>query len=473
MTTADASRRANTRNFAAYHHLVRRATARDATRGATHAALSAVLLSALLAVLVSALLAGCSLVGLSPPDAAPASTAAPSSATSTVDADQARREAVAALVAQRAQALQSRDKRAWLDTVSDLTDPFATAQAAVFDRMVRLPVGDYRQQGVEVGAPLDSAQRARYGADAWVASVHLTYRFTGYDRAPRAVDTAYVVARTPAGWRLAAVASPGPAQPWDLSPLSVVRSASTLVVGDVPVATLRSYLALGDAAHGSISGVWGSAVAGVIVAPRTTSELVSQLQRPSAEGLDQVAAVTDGPLAPGERATSDRVYVNPVAFGSLNPDGRRVVITHELTHVTVRATTTRAVPTWLSEGFADWVGYRTITLGPQAIAAELLTKVRAGSGPTRLPTDGDFDPARGVIAPVYNAAWLAVTRLAQEHGSAKLVAFYRAVAGGLVVDDATAAAPAAVTAKAFPAVLGVGEAAFTADWLAYLKRLAG
>ena len=38
--------------------------------------------------------------------------------------------------------------------------------------------------------------------------------------------------------------------------------------------------------------------------------------------------------------------------------GKQVVLTHETTHVATRADTTAATPLWLSEGYADWVGYR-------------------------------------------------------------------------------------------------------------------
>ncbi|MEO7058317.1 MAG: hypothetical protein ABI083_01215, partial [Lapillicoccus sp.] len=190
-------------------------------------------------------------------------------------------------------------------------------------------------------------------------------------------------------------------------------------------------------------------------------------------GLDQVAAITDGPLDPGGAATSDRVFINPDAFAKLNAQGRRVVVTHELTHVTVRSTTTRAVPLWLSEGFADYVGFSGLGLDPKVVAADLLAEVRAGTGPTGLPSDEDFDPAHGIIAPSYNAAWLATSRIAQLDGQDRLVALYRAVAVGNAVDPTVATDPTVVVKQAFPAVLGVSEDEFTAGWLADLRRLAG
>ncbi|GAA1895456.1 hypothetical protein [Lapillicoccus jejuensis] len=426
---------------------------------------------AALVLLLALVAGGCTSGTATVPGSGRTASAADSSAEPTRLADE-QRAAVAALVRQRGAALAAGDERAWLASVADLTRPFAAAQAALFDRMRRLPVGDYGAGSVELGPPLTSGQRAAYGADAVVVQVDLRYRLTGYDTGLRSVPTSYVVTRTPEGWRLADVASAGPAQPWDLSPLTVLRSPSTLVVGSAPEARLREYLALADAAHSRIAAVWGSARPAVVVAPADTAGLVAQLQRDDAAGLDQVAAVTDGPLVAGQPAATDRVYVNPTAFDGLTPDGRRVVLTHELTHVTVRGSTTRTVPTWLSEGFADYVGYSTVRLAPSVVAAPYLAQVRAGTAPA-LPDDGAFDPTRDAIGPVYNAAWLAVRFLAEQHGQDRLVAFYRAVAGGLAVDAATAAQPQAVVRTAFPRVLAQTQDAFVAAWAADVRRSAG
>ena len=49
-------------------------------------------------------------------------------------------------------------------------------------------------------------------------------------------------------------------------------------------------------------------------------------------------------------------------LGRPERSGRDVVLTHELTHATVRASTTRAVPDWLAEGFAEFVAYDAVAL---------------------------------------------------------------------------------------------------------------
>jgi hypothetical protein len=141
-----------------------------------------------------------------------------------------------------------------------------------------------------------------------------------------------------------------------------------------------------------------------------------------------------------------------------------------MTHVAVRQSTTSAVPVWLSEGFADFVGYSGTGVTRRVGAGDLLVQVRAGHGPTRLPTADDFDPTRTTIAPSYSAAWLACSLIADTYGVTKLVALYRRAATAPA--GAAAPDPDAQLEAAFPPVLGTTLSAFTRQWLRYVDRLA-
>jgi hypothetical protein len=243
---------------------------------------------------------------------------------------------------------------------------------------------------------------------------------------------------------------------------------------------MRDYNAVADSAVRRVSGVWGrdwnSHV--VLVTPSTTEEFSKLLSSSADKGIDQVAAVTQGPIDSGQRSEGDRVVINPHVFGALQANGRRVVINHELTHVAVRSSTTRPVPIWLSEGLADYVGYSGLHLPRERVASELLTLVRQGKGPKALPTTADFDPARTKISPSYCEAWLAVSRLVDLHGQARLVAFYRGIAGGMTPDpaarpDALAAVdPDALAEQSFRQSFGVTQAQFVEGWKHYLRALA-
>ena len=129
------------------------------------------------------------------------------------------------------------------------------------------------------------------------------------------------------------------------------------------------------------------------------------------------------------------------------------------------------MPTWLSEGFADDIGFTGLSVQDAVVAKDLVDVVRAGKGPTALPSDASFiaggssDHDLGVT---YNAAWLAVKRMVARFGMPKTVALYRAVASHPADDD-----PAVALHAAFVSVLGTTQEAFTQDWLATLRQLAG
>jgi hypothetical protein len=304
-----------------------------------------------------------------------------------------------------------------------------------------------------------------------------SYRLDGYDARARPFESYFSVIRRGGQWLLADDTDGG-TQPqlWDLPSFTVVKGRASLVAGTGPASRLRPYAALADRAVSRVTAVWGRDWNRrlVVVVPRNgagMAELVGQ----EAGSVDQVAAVTDGPFDAEGRAGADRVVVNPTAFSTLEERGKQVVVTHEATHVAIRATTTRPVPLWLSEGMADYIGYRDVSASTEAVASALLAKVRAGKGPKSLPDAAAFDPSRTTIGPNYNAAWLAVRRIAERWGTPTLARFYREAAtapAGSTGGDPSDAEVEAATAQAFASVLHTSVRAFTKDWLAYLRRLA-
>jgi len=420
---------------------------------------------------LATLLPGCSAVPASV--APPTHSSAPGETRHSTDAAAARERALQELLDRRAAAVRSRDREAFAAALDNPHSGFGLRQLELFDTLARLPIGTFEYATPEA-APALSAQRAsQVGPEAWVARVEGRYTLRGYDRGPRQFETHLTAVRREGGWRLADD-SDGGTQPqlWDLPDLTVVRSSSTLVVGSGPPSRLREYLRLGDQAVARVARTWtrpwGSRL--VLVVPATAEQMAGQLGQDAAS-VEQVAAVTDGTIGADGRAGADRVVVNPGAFARLRPDGRRVVITHEATHVAIRASTTRPVALWLSEGMADYVGYGGLGLPRERVAAPLLTRVRQGSGPKTLPTEADFDPATSTIAPSYNAAWLAVSLIADRHGDAALVRFYLDAAL-LESSHDPPGDPAENARAAFADVLGTSEQAFTRDWLRYLDTLA-
>ncbi|KGN33190.1 hypothetical protein N802_14160 [Knoellia sinensis KCTC 19936] len=264
-------------------------------------------------------------------------------------------------------------------------------------------------------------------------------------------------------------ASPPGGEP-SLPPLAgalTVEGTASTVTGTVDRATLTAYAEMADRAVSDVNEHWTHTWPRqvTIIAPKDAAAFREQVGR--ADDLSQVAAITDGPVDATGRATRDRIVLNPDAFARLTPTGRQFVITHESTHVAVRSSLPGAAPLWLVEGFADHVGYAGSGRPRGELAAPLLTRVADGNGPTRLPTQGDFDPSQGEIAPNYLAAWLAVDLIARRHGEAALQRFHTASS----VTESPARAEDAMD-RAFVDVLDTTRAEFTKRWLAELNQLA-
>src|SRR4029077_20228361 len=101
--------------------------------------------------------------------------------------------------------------------------------------------------------------------------------------------------------------------------------------------------------------------------------------------LDQIAALASAEVTscPGSpNPVGGRIAINPHNWPTLSSLGHRIVLTHELTHVATRADTNACMPTWLVEGFADYVAYQQSSLPVRIIASELGVDVHAGRVPT-------------------------------------------------------------------------------------------
>jgi hypothetical protein len=427
--------------------------------------------AAVSAAVCAAVLAGCTSAPTASPTAVPHQTR--STQQNAANPSVVREAALATLLRARASAVLTHDRRAFEATLDDLHSGFGLRQLAAFDALSRLPLATFSYGTPQPAPALSAARVQQVGPGAWVAKVTGRYSLAGFDTAQREFETYFTVVRRDGAWKLAADTDGGTQpQVWDMPDLAVLRGRDTLVIGTGPSSRLRPYVTLGDVAVQQVRQVWTSRWNGrlVLVVASTAAQMAEQVGQ-AASQVAQVAAITDGPFDAQGRAGADRVIVNPSAFSRLQERGQQVVISHEATHVATRATTDRPVPLWLSEGLAEFVGYRPSGATRAEVAAPLLDLVRAGKGPTGLPSAGDFDPAHTTIAPSYNAAWLAVSRIADRYGVPALVRFYRAAAtspsAGTPAGD-----PEANTRSAFVSVLHITQAQFTQDWLAYLRRLA-
>jgi hypothetical protein len=414
------------------------------------------------------------------PGGAATPSATPTTATAsptTTDPDVLRTEALEQLLSQRTAAVTGKDAADWLATVDPRQPVFRSRQAAVFANLVKLPLSRWRYTVVGPGKALSAARQAALGPEAWVAEVDLGYRFGAADRTDVHSIESLTLVQDDGSWRVAGDSDGDTdTEIWDLGPLDVVHGKSSVVIGLGSATSLKPYAAQADAAVGRVSGIWGTRWPRqvVVLVPKSQAQMGRLLGRTSAS-LSQIAAVTTGELtavvgAPAGGA--DQIIINPAGFAQLGSLGRRVVITHETTHVAVRASTPRQVSIWLSEGFADYIGYSSLGLPRTEVAADVLGLVRRGIGPQHLPDATDFDATKSTIGPSYSASWLACELISDRYGPAKLIALYRAAAGATPAARVSAQqSPDAATSAAFKAVLGVSEAAFTKTWLSYLRQL--
>lgn len=231
---------------------------------------------------------------------------------------------------------------------------------------------------------------------------------------------------------------------------SWARGEHVLVVGR-PRGLVAELAAPADRGSRTVARVWGRPVDAVILVPATTEQAAALAAPARVTGLAALAGV-------------DRVIVEPSGFARLSAAGRRVVITHELTHVATDAAATGHLPAWLVEGFADYVGYLDSGLTAGAVAAELAADLRAGAPPRALPDRADFAAGSPRRAQAYEEAWLACRYIAERFGERRLVALYRAAMrtgrdGGEGIDGV------------LRVTLGISTAELTRSWLAYLPTV--
>jgi hypothetical protein len=313
----------------------------------------------------------------------------------------------------------------------------------------------------EDGGRVADQQQRRYGDRAWVADVQLGWRVQGFDPAVSEREVALTLADTKAGAAFVSARSDsGKAAPlWLLDRLAVRRTGRSLVAlagnGDV-----NRFSTLADQAVVDVRKVlpgWRGRL--VVEVPGDAPELGRVLgTTPGAYGgIAAVTTTADGSTSPDAPV---HIFVNPQVFDPLGPRGSQIVMSHEATHVATGAAVS-TMPTWLLEGFADFVALDHVDLPVSVTASQILARVRKDGPPSRLPGKTEFDPQNQALGASYESAWLACRLLGERYGERRLIAFYRAA-------DRDGS-----TVEPFRTLLGTDQQAFTRSWRSYLRRLAG
>jgi hypothetical protein len=340
------------------------------------------------------------------------------------------------------------------------TDRARSAIATMVANVKTLGLDDLALRFVDAQSVLSAADRDRYGPGAWAGTAELAYRVAGWDAQPTRLETRFVFVRSHGRDLIDGVGGGQDHTPlWVAGPVTVGHAGRAMVVAGAGKDQAR-YLGFAGQALVDVAKVlpgWQGRL--VVEVPASEDQLDAALAAPQ-EQYANIAAVTttvDGSLAPGSPV---HVFLNPRVFDALGPRGAQVVVSHESTHVATDATFAD-VPTWLLEGFADYVALAHAGIPVDTAASQILARIRRDGPPDHLPTADELDPTATGLGATYEEAWLAARFIAREYGEPRLVAFYRKVSGGEKVEDA------------FRSVLGTPEAAFVRRWRADLRDLAG
>lgn len=394
------------------------------------------------------------------------------SVASVTAAQAARYRAIDGLLRTRSQAIMTRGRAAFMASIDPAAKRFRRAEGRMFAHLANVPLASWSYD-LAPTARRRPPDAAAYHAEVWSPSyVVLHYRLAGFDSQPTSLRQYPTFVRRHGRWYLASLSDyarrglVSATDLWDYGPVTVRRSRQVLVLGTPSQrATMAEVARVAQAAIGQVTTVWGSGWArrAVILVPASPREMTL------IDGYDgsvaNIAALTSAEVSTsaGQPApVGDRITINPANWPRISAVGKAVVVRHELTHVATRAVTGTQTPTWLSEGFADYVGFRFAAVPVRVAAAELERLVRSGKAPVSLPADRAFTSSDPRLAASYESAWLACRYIAARFGEQTLVRFYRAV--GTSPYGARVA-----LRRALATVLRLTPAQFTAHWRRYVR----
>jgi hypothetical protein len=380
---------------------------------------------------------------------------------STADADEVRADAASGLV-ERLAPLLEHGTQSQVTGLAASGDRRAAAELATLRDNVRsVGITGLSMRYVDEKADaLSAVQERALGDGAFVGEVQMAWRVGGFDRHDSHMEVPLVFREQ--GSRVGFVTArglSGDASPlWMVEPVHVHRTARSLVIG-ARRGGLAMFSRLADRAVGDVRKVLRRWRGRLVVEVPDSQRTLTRVLGSSSGSYGEIAAVTtsvDGTLSPD---TPVHIFVNPQVFDPLGDRGSQIVMSHEATHVAVGAAFS-SMPTWLLEGFADYVALAHANIPVTVAASQILGRVRKKGPPAQLPGPDQFSSRNQALGSTYEAAWLACRLLGRRYGEHRLIEFYRAS------DRASS------TTGPFRSVLRTDQTAFTRDWRDDLTRLA-
>jgi hypothetical protein len=343
----------------------------------------------------------------------------------------ARDSALVELLSRRSKAVTARDKAAFVADIDKGDPEFVKRQETVYDNLIKLPFAEFsykigERSGFDSSIPAEF--KSKYGDQVRAPGVAIIHRIEGVDEDPVAAPWVPIFALVSSKWRLVGEGkgkdfpSGVGGQPWDAGPIVVERSEKVVGVFSANNRSKgRELVGIADLALKQVAVVrpdqWVGKVFMTAVRDRAVFDAYFGA---SPERVDQVAAIAvphynDVPDWNGTATYSaTRVIFNPDEIDE-DTDQLGADMSHEFTHAAMAPVTTGWTPTWLVEGFAEYVSYK----GAQ-IQAESLSRALKDATTENLAAGEQFyeEPLN------YITGWLACRMISETYGEAKLIALY-------------------------------------------------
>jgi hypothetical protein len=264
-----------------------------------------------------------------------------------------------------------------------------------------------------------SADRVDVSGDRATVQVSSTYAIAGV-RGTFETERRLRARRTEDGWRVVAASGRRGLPPWEVDDFREHRTEHFVVLAppEIPVDELATALEDGYAtmsdllSRGRLRRRYLVVVAAGAEQARALTEEIRGVETLAA--LADASVVQTGNAARTDKVVSLRLVVVWGPFSTLDAEGRRRVVTHELTHAALTGSTSGRMPAWLSEGVALYVSGDRRPAPPGADLAALSQP----DAIARLSGEAQAD--------AYNASSAAAFAIADRFGTDKLLDLYEA-----------------------------------------------
>lgn len=325
--------------------------------------------------------------------------------------------AVAALLASRADAVRTRNEPEFMDGVDPDDRAFRRTQARLFANLQELPLQVFGY---------DLHRVARLPDGRVQAEITQFMQLRGYDAVPVNTPGVFTYRQLPGGpWALQSDHDEAfdldhgiDLQPWELTRIEAEERGGILGIFDKrSVDSAYQVMAAVeegvDAIAPRIPLPWNNRVVVYALSDVTMMASLDDLPGGDPERLEGVAF---GVLAePGKQGLAGvRFMLHPRVIQK-DDEERDRLIRHELTHVAIGERDDH-VPTWLSEGIAEYVSVQSVPQADREISREAVD--RAQLGLIALPQDTDFNGEHS--AANYGISWYACEVIADRFGEEAL-----------------------------------------------------